>query len=127
MREARRLSPGSDPVYGGIVVCEAYRAGEDPVANTCASSQGDRRTWGRGGSELLLIDPCRTGSTHALVLAGSGGFKTTSIGIPTLLTWAGSAVVLDPSREIGPMVTAFRRQWLGHSVVTFLFSAIGPE
>jgi type IV secretion system protein VirD4 len=74
----------------------------------------------------LLIDPCRTGSTHVLVLAGSGGFKTTSIGIPTLLTWAGSAVVLDPSREIGPMVTAFRRQWLGHSVVTFLISALGP-
>jgi type IV secretion system protein VirD4 len=66
-------------------------------------------------------------STHAPVLAGSGGFKTTSIGLPTLLTWTGSAVVLDPSREIGPMVTAFRRQWLGHSVVTFLFSAIGPE
>ena len=96
------------------------------MANTCASSQGDRRTWGRGGSEPLLIDPCRTGSTHALVLAGSGGFKTTSIGIPTLLTWTGSAVVLDPSREIGPMVTAFRRQWLGHSVVTFLISALGP-
>ena len=65
-------------------------------------------------------------STHAPVLAGSGGFKTTPIGLPTLLTWTGSAVVLDPSREIGPMVTAFRRQRRGHSVVTLLFSAFGP-
>ena len=118
MREARRLFPGPDPAYGGIVVGEAYRVDEDPVARRTRFEPHDRRSWGRGGSEPLLIDPCRTGSTHALVLAGSGGFKTTSIGIPTLLTWAGSAVVLDPSREIGPMVTAFRRQRLGHSVVT---------
>jgi len=33
-----------------------------------------------------------------------GGFKTTSVGVPTMLTWTGAAVVLDPSREIGPMV-----------------------
>ena len=32
-------------------------------------------------------------------MAGSGGLKTTSVGVPTLLTWTGSAVVLDPSRE----------------------------
>jgi type IV secretion system protein VirD4 len=118
MRAARKLFPGPDPAYGGIVVGEAYRVDEDPLARRMRFEPRDRRTWGRGGSEPLLIDPCRTGSTHALVLAGSGGFKTTSIGIPTLLTWTGSAVVLDPAREIGPMVTAFRRQRLGHSVVT---------
>ena len=64
----------------------------------------------------MLVDPCRTGPTHALVFAGSGGFKTTSVGVPTLLTWTGSAVVLDPSREVGPMVARYRRQRLGHRV-----------
>jgi type IV secretion system protein VirD4 len=65
-------------------------------------------------------------STYALVLAGSGGFKTTSMRLPSLLTWTGSAVVLDPSGEIGPMVTALRRQQLRHSVVTLLFSGPSP-
>src|SRR5208337_4119287 len=86
----------------------------------------DKSTWGRGGTAPLLIDPCRVGSTHALAFAGSGGFKTTSIGVPTMLTWTGSAVVLDPSREIGPMVAAHRRASLGHSAI-FLDPATARE
>ncbi|HET7884220.1 MAG TPA: type IV secretory system conjugative DNA transfer family protein [Acetobacteraceae bacterium] len=116
IRDARRLFAGPDPAYGGIVVGEAYRVDQDRVAQR-AFDPSDRGTWGQGGSAPLLIDACRSGSTHALVFAGPGGFKTTSVGIPTMLTWTGAAVVLDPSREIGPMVQAFRRQ-LGHRVVT---------
>ena len=117
MRDAQKLFPGPDPVYGGIVVGEAYRVDEDRGARA-AFDPANRATWGRGGSAPLLIDPCRTGPTHALVLAGSGGLKTTSVGIPTLLTWTGAAVVLDPSQEIGPMVAEHRRQVMGHNVVT---------
>ena len=75
-----------------------------------AFDPADRRSWGQGGTAPLLVDPCRTGSTHALVFGGPGGFKTTSVGVPTMLTWRGAAVVFDPSREIGPMVTGFRRE-----------------
>ena len=117
MRDAQKLFPGPDPAYGGIVIGEAYRVDEDRVART-AFDPARRTTWGRGGTAPLLIDPCRTGPTHALVLAGSGGFKTTSVGVPTLLTWTGSTVVLDPSREIGPMLTEYRKQTLGHTVAT---------
>ena len=117
MRDAQKLFPGPDPAYGGIVVGEAYRVDEDRVARM-AFNPAKRTTWGRGGTAPLLIDPCRTGPTHALVLAGSGGFKTTSVGVPTLLTWTGSAVVLDPSQEIGPMVGEHRRQTMAHNVVT---------
>ena len=117
MRDAQTLFPGPDPAYGGIVVGEAYRVDEDRVART-AFDPAKRATWGRGGTAPLLIDPCRTGPTHALVLAGSGGYKTTSVGVPTMLTWTGSAVVLDPSQEIGPMVAEHRRQVMGHNVVT---------
>jgi type IV secretion system protein VirD4 len=117
MRDARRLFPGPDDTYGGIVVGEAYRVDRDRVARR-AFDPADRTTWGQGGTAPLLVDPCRTGSTHALVFAGPGGFKTTSIGVPTMLTWRGAAVVLDPSREIGPMVQDFRQATLGHRVVT---------
>ena len=117
MREARLLFPGPDEVYGGIVVGEAYRVDRDRVAHR-AFDPADQTTWGQAGSTPLLVDPCRTGSTHALVFAGPGGFKTTAIGVPTMLTWRGAAVVLDPSREIGPMVHEFRQGTLGHRVVT---------
>ena len=117
IRDARRLFPGPDETYGGIVVGEAYRVDQDRVARR-AFDPADRRTWGQGGAAPLLIDPCRTGSTHALVFAGPGGFKTTSVGVPTMLTWRGAAVVLDPSREIGPMVQDYRQATLGHRVVT---------
>jgi len=117
MRDAQRLFPGPDPAYGGIVVGEAYRADEDRSAGKCGFDPQDKRTWGRGGTALLLIDPCRTEPTHALVLAGSGGLKTTSVGVPTILTWTGSAIVLDPSQEIGPMVGGYRRQTMTHNVV----------
>ena len=117
MRDAQKLFPGPDPAYGGIVVGEAYRVDEDRGARV-AFDPAKRATWGRGGTAPLLIDPCRTGPTHALVLAGSGGLKTTSVGVPTLLTWTGSVVVLDPSQEIGPMVAEHRRQTMAHNVVT---------
>ncbi|MBY0255556.1 MAG: type IV secretory system conjugative DNA transfer family protein, partial [Methylobacterium organophilum] len=117
MRAARRLFPGPDPVFGGIVVGEAYRVDEDGGARG-PFDPADRRSWGRGGRAPLLVDPCRTGPTHALAFAGSGGFKTTSLAIPTLLTWTGSAVVLDPSREVGPMLTRYREGTLQHGVLT---------
>ena len=117
MEGARELFPGVDPTYGGIVVGEAYRVDRDEVAQQ-AFDPGDPRTWGRGGTSPLLLDPCRSGPTHAMVVAGSGGYKTTSIGVPTLLSWAASAVVLDPSREIASMVEQFRRERLGHRTVT---------
>ncbi len=117
IRDAGRLFPGPDETYGGIVVGEAYRVDQDRAARR-AFDPSDSSTWGQGGTAPLLIDPCRTGSTHALVFAGPGGFKTTSIGVPTMLTWRGGAVVLDPSREIGPMVADYRQSTLGHRVVT---------
>jgi len=117
MDGARELFPGADPVYGGIVVGEAYRVDRDDVARQ-GFDPTDPKTWGRGGSSPLLIDPCRSGPTHAMVVAGSGGYKTTSVGVPTLLSWTASAVVLDPSREIAPMVERFRRERLGHRTIT---------
>lgn len=103
LAEARRLWPGPDPAYGGIVVGEAYNPREDAVANIPFEPRNPQ-TWGKGGEAPLLIDPCHDGSTHSLALCGSGGFKTTSC-ISTLLTWTGAAVVLDPSCELSPMLT----------------------
>jgi len=117
VKEARKLFPGPDPEHGGIVVGEAYRVDLDRVARR-AFDPDDRRTWGQGGTAPLLVDPCRSGPTHALVIAGSGGYKTTSVGVPTLLSWTGSVVVLDPSREVGPMVGRHREAALGHRVLT---------
>ena len=114
MPRAQKAFSGPDPAYGGLVVGEAYRVDEDRAAKHGAFDPADRRTWGMGGRAPLLIDPCYSAATHALVFAGAGGFKTTSAGIPSLLTWTGSTVVLDPSREMGPMMTGYREQVLDH-------------
>jgi len=118
MKEAQKLFPGPDPAYGGLVVGEAYRVDQDRAGKRGPFDPADRRSWGMGGKAPLLVDPCRSAATHALVFAGAGGFKTTSAGIPTLLAWTGSAVVLDPAREMGPMMQGYREQALGHQVVT---------
>ncbi len=118
MDKARKRFPGPDPAYGGLVVGEAYRVDQDRAAKRIPFDPADKATWGAGGKAPLLVDPCKSAATHALVFAGAGGFKTTGSGIPTLLTWTGAVVVLDPSREMGPMLRDYREQVLGHQVVT---------
>lgn len=103
---ARRLYPGPNPAYGGVVVGEAYRVDEDTVAGVMFDPR-DKATWGQGGRAPLLIDPCEAGPTHSLLFAGAGSFKSTSA-VTTLLVWTGSAVVLDPSCELGPMLARAR-------------------
>lgn len=114
--EAKRTWPGPDPAYGGVVIGEAY----DPLADRVANIPFDpsnRATWGQGGSAPLLIDPCRGTSTHSLLFSGSGGYKTTGSAVPTLLHWRGSAIVLDPSLELSPMLADARRR-MQHEVFT---------
>jgi type IV secretion system protein VirD4 len=92
---------------GGIVIGERYRVDRDSAA--AAAFRADRpETWGAGGKSPLLCFDGSFGSSHGIVFAGSGGFKTTSVTIPTALKWGGTLIVLDPSNEIAPMVKAHR-------------------
>ncbi|WP_434730692.1 Ti-type conjugative transfer system protein TraG [Rhizobium binae] len=93
---------------GGIVIGERYRVDRDSVA-TLSFRTGDPTTWGSGGKSPLLCFDGSFGSSHGIVFAGSGGFKTTSVTIPTALKWGGTVVVLDPSNEVAPMVSGHRR------------------
>lgn len=105
LKDARRLFPEA----GGIVVGEAYKVDKDTVAERGFRAD-DRQTWGAGGRSPLLCFDASFGSTHGLVFAGSGGFKTTSVTIPTALKWGGGLVALDPSNEVAPMVVEHRRR-----------------
>lgn len=96
------------PEAGGIVIGERYRVDFDVVAERTFRAD-DRESWGAGGKAPLLCFDCAFGSTHGVVFAGSGGFKTTSVTIPTALTWGHGLVVLDPSNEVAPMVSRHRR------------------
>jgi type IV secretion system protein VirD4 len=92
---------------GGIVVGERYRVDKDSVA-AHAFRPDEPETWGAGGKSPLLCFDGSFGSSHGIVFAGSGGFKTTSVTIPTALKWGGPLIVLDPSNEVAPMVAAHR-------------------
>ncbi len=113
MARARERFSGANPYFGGIVVGEAYRVDRDKVAAK-RFDPNNPKTWGQGGKAPLLIDPCREGPTHSLMIIGSGGYKTTTA-VSTLLHWTGATVVLDPSGEIAPMLSAARER-MGHVV-----------
>ncbi|MBZ6078850.1 Ti-type conjugative transfer system protein TraG [Microvirga puerhi] len=111
LSEAGKLFPES----GGIVIGERYRPDLDPTAET-DFVPGDPSTWGQGGKAPLLTFNADFGSTHGLIFAGSGGFKTTGSVIPSALKWTGPLVCLDPSTEIAPLVKEHRTRKLGRQV-----------
>lgn len=117
--EAAKLFPEA----GGIVIGERYRVDRDSVA-TMPFRSDEPQSWGAGGKSPLLCFDCSFGSSHGIVFAGSGGFKTTSVTIPTALKWGGGLVVLDPSSEIAPMVSEHRRQ-AGRKVIVLDPTASG--
>ncbi len=96
------------PEVAGIVIGEGYRVDEDSVA--AIPFRADKReTWGAAGRSPLLCFDGSFGSSHGIVFAGSGGFKTTSVTVPTALKWGKTLVVLDPSNEVAPMVIDHRK------------------
>jgi type IV secretion system protein VirD4 len=113
MAQAAKLFPKT----GGIVVGENYRPDDDTVGQVGFDPRR-KETWGKGGKAPLLCFDAGFGSTHGLAFAGSGGFKTTSVVIPTALKFKGSLIVLDPSTEIAPMV--FDHRYRNHQKVRSL-------
>lgn len=95
------------PESGGIVLGERHRVDEDPLAKINFDPRR-KETWSKGGKSPLICFDCGFGSTHGIVFAGSGGYKTTSVVVPTALKFRGSLIILDPSTEIAPMVAAHR-------------------
>src|SRR4051812_10833264 len=76
MKQVARLLPET----GGIVIGERYRVDRDDVAGVDFDPKNPF-TWGRGGRARLVtydLTAFPAGSTHGLVFAGSGGFKTVS-------------------------------------------------
>lgn len=119
MQEAAKLFPE----HGGIVIGERYCVDRDSVAALPFRADA-KQSWGSGGKVPLLCFDGSFGSSHGIVFAGSGGFKTTSVTIPTALKWGGGLVVLDPSSEVAPMVSEHRRQ-AGRKVIVLDPTASG--
>jgi type IV secretion system protein VirD4 len=119
MQEAAKLFPE----HGGIVIGERYRVDRDSIA-TMQFRADEPQSWGAGGRSPLLCFDGSFGSSHGIVFAGSGGFKTTSVTIPTALKWGGGLVVLDPSSEVAPMVSEHRRK-AGRKVIVLNPTTLG--
>lgn len=128
------------PAGHGMVIGERYRPDLDTTAGPFFDP-ADKKTHGKGGKSPLLAFNGNFGSTHGLIFAGSGAYKTTGIVVPSALNWSGSMVVLDPSREIGPMVANHRdanygkeaifldpdQKYGGFNVLDWVFDSKSPE
>jgi type IV secretion system protein VirD4 len=122
-REIRRRFRGPNRAYGGVVVGELDFPRRDWRARV-PFDERNPRTWGRGGRARLIIDPLEQRSGHAIVVAGSGSYKTQSYVIPTLFTFHGSMVVLDPKCQLAAQ-TRHIRERMGHRVITLRPGALG--
>ena len=107
MEDAHDIFPGEHEDWAGIPVGEAYRPDKDTTKRPFV--EDDPATWGQGGKAPLLLTPLTTGAISGIIIAGSGSMKTVSFTVPAMLTWRGSAVVLDPSTQVGDMVAGTRR------------------
>ena len=96
------------PPDGEIVIGECIRPDLEPGITEVAFDPKVRATWGQGGRVPLATFKLNFESTHMLMFAGSGGFKTTSSVVPTALRYSGSMVVLDPACEVAALVQAAR-------------------
>ncbi len=101
---------------GGIVIGEAYRVDRDRHASH-GFRANDEVSWGQGGRVPLLCFDGSFGSSHGIAFAGSGGFKTTSVVIPTALRWGGTLVVLDPSGDVAARALDYRNEMGRQTVV----------
>jgi type IV secretion system protein VirD4 len=114
MEEAHDVFPGEHPDWGGIPIAEGYRPDLDRITSL-PFDENDPETWGQGGRAPLLLSPLTTGAISGIIIAGSGARKTTAFTLTAMCTWRGSAVVLDPSRQVGHMVASLRED-MGHKV-----------
>ncbi|NOT73242.1 MAG: type IV secretory system conjugative DNA transfer family protein [Hyphomicrobium sp.] len=96
------------PPDGEIVIGECIRPDLEPGIAGLAFDPKIRATWGQGGRAPLATFKLNFESTHMLMFAGSGGFKTTSSVVPTALRYSGSMVVLDPACEVAALVQVAR-------------------
>ncbi len=96
------------PPDGEVVIGECARPDLDRAITGFAFDPKVRTTWGQGGRAPLATFKLNFESTHMLMFAGSGGFKTTSTVVPTALRYSGPMVVLDPACEVAPLVQAAR-------------------
>lgn len=87
------------PSDGEVVIGEAY-------SQKIGTSFGAKPA----GRAALLCDTLTTGSTHGMIIAGSGGYKTTSVVLPTLWLTKHSCVVFDPKREIARKIQRVRER-----------------
>jgi type IV secretion system protein VirD4 len=75
MEEAKERLPGPNRDFGGLVVGECYRVDQDKKSRG-RFIPSNQQTWAIGGQAPLLIDPCEIGSTHAMLISGPAGYKT---------------------------------------------------
>lgn len=113
-----------DRDVGGVVVGDADRVDLGPAAGV-QFDPDNRATRGIGGEAQLLIDPCKRGSTHSMVIGGGGTFKSTAL-LSSLLTWRKSIFCMDPAEELADLVGAELAE-RGAKVIRLEIGGAGPN
>jgi type IV secretion system protein VirD4 len=95
------IEPGVTDNFGRATILgdkEALRRFPGPNGVVIGQMRSDTT-----GTQPMIIDPCTSGSGNFAMIAGTRSGKTMSA-VTQLIYWPGSAVVLDPSMEMAPML-----------------------
>lgn len=102
--DGRRVADGvfGDAAFATVAQMKERfgRDGEVVIGEAYIPKLGTKEGIKPAGGAPLLTDDLKKGSTHGLLIAGSGGYKTTSVIIPTLWATDHSCIVFDPKREL---------------------------
>jgi type IV secretion system protein VirD4 len=128
----RRKPEGPPPVsdtYGTAQFAPPISTVEDEDCVRDGLFLGKSSAPERRGGPLNLpgVPVCSTPESHTLIVAASGTGKGTRVIIPTLLRYAGSALVIDPKGENAAITARSRRQHLGQKIhVLNPWNELGP-
>lgn len=88
-----------------------------PNQNQSSVNQSRGIVMGKSGTNVIVKPETEDG--HVVIVGGQGTGKSSSVSIPTLLSWKGSSVVIDIKGDLTATTSAYREQHFGNKVFVF--------
>ena len=101
------------------------KGGGGNVSNKNKTSTSNSNGIVLGKSKGSLITKPENEDGHVAIIGGAGTGKSTSVSIPTLLSWKASALVMDIKGDLSQLTSNYRERELGNKV--FIFDPDSPD
>lgn len=101
-------------IGSGYLVYRIFKKSNNTMTN---GRNGEGIIFGRSGLNTIAMPETEEG--HVAVMGGAGTGKSSSVSIPTLLSWRGSVVVIDIKKELHAFTSSYREKEFNSNVYVF--------